>query len=394
MSGGAHDRFDSERIDTRRRSRVIARSSSVSRRSTRAMTIAGAFLRGGAIDRAARAGAPWPFLASARDGWGRESESESDDDDESDESDDVDARRSSSSLASSSEDVEDDGAVDGEDASSRARRRRYSAARLRALRDAPASRGAPVGTTEEELRAYPWRAIASTRERAFAMGVGTMEGARAEDEDEDEDEDARATDCSTRRSLWNDARAFDADVVDAARSLRSAETRGRGDASGGFTVTFRAGAVRDFVDAVARDAFGGLTSASDYSAVSREGRTAVMYGTSREVDDAREIEVAFIHPWDGDASRVAAWLANRAASDDAVVSPVGWARATASLGVSLFPDVVRAYEDAVRVRKAHAASVFMAVDVVASARGPAAMECYDVDARRGVEYFLNGVDAT
>ena len=359
------------------------------------MTIAGAFLRGGAIDRAARAGAPWPFLASARDGWGRESESESDDDDdESDESDDVDARRSSSSLASSSEDVEDDGAVDGEDASSRARRRRYSAARLRALRDAPASRGAPVGATEEELRAYPWRAIASTRERAFAMGVGTMEGARAEDEDEDEDEDARATDCSTRRSLWNDARAFDADVVDAARSLRSAETRGRGDASGGFTVTFRAGAVRDFVDAVARDAFGGLTSASDYSAVSREGRTAVMYGTSREVDDAREIEVAFIHPWDGDASRVAAWLANRAASDDAVVSPVGWARATASLGVSLFPDVVRAYEDAVRVRKAHAASVFMAVDVVASARGPAAMECYDVDARRGVEYFLNGVDAT
>ena len=117
-------------------------------------------------------------------------------------------------------------------------------------------------------------------------------------------------------------------------------------------MTFRAGAVRDFVDAVARDAFGGLTSASDYSAVSREGRTAVMYGTSREVDDAREIEVAFIHPWDGDASRVAAWLANRAAS------------------------------------------VFMAVDVVASARGPAAMECYDVDARRGVEYFLNGVDAT
>ena len=393
MSGGAHDRFDSERIDTRRRSRVIARSSSVSRRSTRAMTIAGAFLRGGAIDRAARAGAPWPFLASARDGWGRESESDDDDDDDDSDSDDDDARRiSSSSLASSSEDVEDDGAVDGEDASSRARRRRYSAARLRALRDAPASRGAPVGTTEEELRAYPWRAIASTRERAFATGVGTMEDARAEDEDEDED--ARATDCSTRRSLWNDARAFDADVVDAARSLRSAETRGRGDASGGFTVTFRAGAVRDFVDAVARDAFGGLTSASDYSAVSREGRTAVMYGTSREVDDAREIEVAFIHPWDGDASRVAAWLANRAASDDAVVSPVGWARATASLGVSLFPDVVRAYEDAVRVRKAHAASVFMAVDVVASARGPAAMECYDVDARRGVEYFLNGVDAT
>ena len=61
---------------------------------------------------------------------------------------------------------------------------------------------------------------------------------------------------------------------------------------------------------------------------------------------------------------------------------------------SLFPDVVQAYEDAVRVRKAHAASVFMAVDVVASARGPAAMECYDIDARRGVEYFLNGVDAT
>ena len=393
MSGGAHDRFDAARVDTVRRSRVIARSSSVSRRSTRAMTIAGAFLRGGAIDRAARAGAPWPFLASARDGWGRESESDDDDDDDDSDSDDDDARRiSSSSLASSSEDVEDDGAVDGEDASSRVRRRRYSAARLRALRDAPASRGAPVGTTEEELRAYPWRAIASTRERAFATGVGTMEDARAEDEDEDED--ARATDCSTRRSLWNDARAFDADVVDVARSLRGAETRGRGDASGGFTVTFRAGAVRDFVDAVARDAFGGLTSASDYSAVSREGRTAVMYGTSREVDDAREIEVAFIHPWDGDASRVAAWLANRAASDDAVVSPVGWARATASLGVSLFPDVVRAYEDAVRVRKAHAASVFMAVDVVASARGPAAMECYDVDARRGVEYFLNGVDAT
>ena len=393
MSGGAHDRFDAARVDTVRRSRVIARSSSVSRRSTRAMTIAGAFLRGGAIDRAARAGAPWPFLASARDGWGRESESDDDDDDDDSDSDDDDARRiSSSSLASSSEDVEDDGAVDGEDASSRARRRRYSAARLRALRDAPASRGAPVGTTEEELRAYPWRAIASTRERAFATGVGTMEDARAEDEDEDED--ARATDCSTRRSLWNDARAFDADVVDVARSLRGAETRGRGDASGGFTVTFRAGAVRDFVDAVARDAFGGLTSASDYSAVSREGRTAVMYGTSLEVDDAREIEVAFIHPWDGDASRVAAWLANRAASDDAVVSPVGWARATASLGVSLFPDVVRAYEDAVRVRKAHAASVFMAVDVVASARGPAAMECYDVDARRGVEYFLNGVDAT
>ena len=367
--------------------RVIARSSSVSRRSTRAMTVAGAFLRGGAIDRAARAGAPWPFLASARDGWGRESESDDDDDDDDD---DVDSRRSSSSLASSSEDVEDDGEVDGEDARARARLRWYSAARLSALRDAPASRGAPVGTTEEELRAYPWRAIASTRERAFATRVGTMEDARAEDEDED----ARATDCSTRRSLWNDARAFDADVVDAARSLRSAETRGRGDASGGFTVTFRAGAVRDFVDAVARDAFGGLTSASDYSAVSREGRTAVMYGTSREVDDAREIEVAFIHPWDGDASRVAAWLANRAGSDDAVVSPVGWARATASLGVSLFLDVVQAYEDAVRVRKAHAASVFMAVDVVASARGPAAMECYDVDARRGVEYFLNGVDAT
>ena len=214
MSGGAHDRFEAARVDTVRRSRVIASSSSVSRRSTRAMTIAGAFLRGGAIDRAARAGAPWPFLASARDGWGRESESESDADadadDESDESDDVDARRSSSSLASSSEDVEDDGAVDGEDASSRARRRRYSAARLRALRDAPASRGAPVGTTEEELRAYPWRAIASTRERAFATGVGTMEDARAEDEDEDEDEDEEVrrilededdTDEETRRIL-------------------------------------------------------------------------------------------------------------------------------------------------------------------------------------------------
>ena len=286
---------------------------------------------------AARAGAPWPFLASARDGWGRESESESDADadadDESDESDDVDARRSSSSLASSSEDVEDDGAVDGEDASSRARRRRYSrdSGRFETRRRREGARGDDRGGIT---------GVSVARDRVYARagvrdGRGDDGGPRAEDEDEDEDEDARATDCSTRRSLWNDARAFDADVVDAARSLRSAETRGRGDASGGFTVTFRAGAVRDFVDAVARDAFGGLTSASDYSAVSREGRTAVMYGTSREVDDAREIEVAFIHPWDGDASRVAAWLANRAASDRGGVARGMGARDGESRGESV-----------------------------------------------------------
>ena len=118
-----------------------------------------------------------------------------------------------------------------------------------------------------------------------------------------------------------------------------------------------------------------------------------MYGTSREVDDAREIEVAFIHPWT--ETRVASRRGWRTARRATTRWCRPWdGRATASLGVSLFPDVVRAYKDAVRVRKAHAASVFMAVDVVASARGPAAMECYDVDARRGVEYFLNGVDAT
>ena len=99
----------------------------------------------------------------------------------------------------------------------------------------------------------------------------------------------------------------------------------------GVTVTFRAGAVRDFVAAVARGAFGGLTSASDYSAVARgDGGDVDVAG----VDDAREIEVAFMHPWDGDARRVAAWLANRAAAAGGVAR--GWARAAASLGVSLF----------------------------------------------------------
>lgn len=361
------------------------------------MTTAYAFLRGGAIDRAARAGAPWPFLASARDSWGRESDDDVnvEDEDARDVEDeharDDDDPRASASTSSASVATVEEVEGDGEDA---AAPRRYDSARLLALRDAPASRGAPVGTTEEELKAYPWRAIASARERAFATRAETTEDDALDDELDDE-----LADSLTRRSLWDDAGAFDADVVDAARSLRRAETRrGREDAregvSASFTVTFRAGAVRDFVDAVARDAFGGLTAGSDFSARSREGRAAVLYGTSRDVDGSREIEVAFIHPWDGDAGRVAAWLANHAASADSVVSPVGWARATASLGVSLFPDVVRAHEDAVTVRKATAASVFMAVDVVASARGPLAMECYDLDARRGVEYFLHGVDAT
>ena len=194
---------------------------------------------------------------------------------------------------------------------------------------------------------------------------------RSEDEDEDADEDEPGD------GLFDETIALErrARVRRGRRRCRAIVTQ-RGDAGTwgrerGFTVAHARARFEISSTPSLRDAFGGLTSASDYSAVSREGRTAVMYGTSREVDDAREIEVAFIHPWDGDASRVAAWLANRAASDDAVVSPVGWARATASLGVSLFPDVVRAYKDAVRVRKAHAASVFMAVDVVASARGPA-----------------------
>jgi hypothetical protein len=392
---------DATFIGTRRRADKTPTNARGGRRRevTRGMSTSYAFLRGGAIDRAARAGAPWPFLASARDSWGRESDDADDVEDEDardveDECARDDDPRASASTSSASvatvEDVEGDGEDD-------AAPRRYDSARLLALRDAPASRGAPVGTTEEELKAYPWRAIASARERAFATRTETTEDDALDDALDDDALDALA-DSSTRRSLWDDARAFDADIVDAARSLRRAETRrGRGDAregvSASFTVTFRAGAVRDFVDAVARDAFGGLTSGSDFSALSREGRAAVLYGTSRDVDGSREIEVAFIHPWDGDASRVAAWLANHAASADSVVSPMGWARATASLGVSLFPDVVRAHENAVTVRKATAASVFMAVDVVASARGPVAMECYDLDARRGVEYFLHGVDA-
>jgi hypothetical protein len=124
-----------------------------------------------------------------------------------------------------------------------------------------------------------------------------------------------------------------------------------------------------------------------------------LYGTRRLANDgAYEVNVAFVHPWDGELEHVVSWLAKTAGDSETVVSPVGWLRANASLGASLSSNVKRAYDDVGITANgakadATAARLFVALDVSTSACGPLVMECYDLESSAGVEYFLGGVDA-
>ena len=170
--------------------------------------------------------------------------------------------------------------------------------------------------------------------------------------------------------------------------------------SAGYRVTFRDGAVRAFARKATRERFGDLSAADlDLRGTSREGETAVLYGTRRLAEDgACDVSVAFVHPWDGELEHVVSWLSKPAADSETVVSPVGWLRANASLGASLPANAKRAYDDIAARRgdaqaNASAARLFVALDVSTSACGPLVMECYDLESRAGVEYFLGGVDA-
>jgi len=353
-------------------------------RGARASTRARAFLRGGAFERARTARA-WPFLGlfAARD---------DDDDDARDDARDDDAR--------------DDGG-DARDVETAPRassdgRVAYDRATLLRLRDAAASSGTPPGATEEAMRAYPWRARAegergATEDARDARGdaVTAARTARVVLETEAV---ARA------RSAWRERETFDADAARAAVTLREAlarESSGEiGAVSAGYRVTFRDGAVRAFARKATRERFGDLSAADlDLRGTSREGETAVLYGTRRLAEDgACDVSVAFVHPWDGELEHVVSWLSKPAADSETVVSPVGWLRANASLGASLPANAKRAYDNIAAGRgdaqaNASAARLFVALDVSTSACGPLVMECYDLESRAGVEYFLGGVDA-
>ena len=350
-----------------RRARGARRARAMTRESpATASTSARAFLRGGAFERAV-ATRSWPFLGlfAARD------------------DDDV-AKVETVARAS----------LDGRVA--------YDKAALLRLRDAAASSGTPPGATEEDMRAYPWRA---------RVDVG--QGASEVENDAEEDAVTAAatarvvmeTEAVARaRSAWRERETFEADAEQAAVALRrvlARESEGDGDAvSEGYRVTFRDGAVRAFVRKLTRERFGDLSAADlDLRETSREGETAVLYGTRRLAEDgAYEVSVAFVHPWDGELEHVVSWLSKPADDSETVVSPVGWLRANASLGASLPPNAKRAYDDIATGRgDAHvnvsAARLFVALDVSTSACGPLVMECYDLESRAGVEYFLGGADA-
>ena len=343
-----------------------------------------AFVKRGVIARALERGIPYPYLAVDRS-WTTDARAARERSVERVVEVERPSSSSSSSSSSSGSVVESDAVV------------RYDRSTLLELRASALAKGAPVGTSEEERAAYPWRATeASARDgSSVSTTVRTVVGVDAETDDVrvDADDYAIPDDDDAMRSMFQDGEAY----VHAARFMRAADARASSmtSTSGSVRVTFRDGAMRTFVRKTMRERFGGHVN-RDHRETTRAQVTGILYGTTRFVDGTREISVAFAHPWDGDILNVVSWLASQtSAAETTVVSPVGWLRANASLGASLPSEVTSAYENALALKSSTSASavrLFVSLDVLTSACGPLVMECYDLKTKEEVEFSLNGDD--
>ena len=354
--------------------------------------------RGYAFARRARAREPRarelefdrPSKDDRRDAYDEGSDDDEDDDEDDGEDDDEDDDDAAMG--------EVDRRASGDDARALERERERSSASANALEREPNGRGdkrytrefllrfrstcvdTPQGVEDARLGAYPWRARTS---------------ARMTDDREDDDACGDVSIDVRERTLWRanaelggeceqtfaSDRAAARVVVE--RESKRAETR----ASATIVVEFRPGAVRAFVREVVK------THYASFARDARRGANAIgiVYGTSRASASGRSrVDAAFVHPWDGDVAHVLSWLATPRETE--LIAPVGWVCANAALGVGLAPGMKRAY-DAAAPGETSAARVFANVDVVTSASGAIAMECYDMHTGETLGFVLSGEDA-
>ena len=270
---------------------------------------------------------------------------------------------------------------------------RYDRATLLALGAREASLGVPEGASEAERRTYPWRSVANA-EAVSATDADAGGGGEVVADAGAGEVDSDAWERETASTLGWRAEEF-VRAASALHALEAREKRQLLSVGRAMRATFRDGAVRAFVRRTLRERFGGpLSARADRSEVAREPVTGILYGTSRLVGGMREINVAFVQPWDGELANVVSWLASQStASETSLVSPVGWVRANANLGVSLPRDAISAYESAASPSSDGAARFFMSLDVFTSAGGPLVMECFDLGLNERVEFILGGEDA-
>ena len=290
-------------------------------------------------------------------------------------------REDASDVNGASTSARDDDDDDDDDGT-----RRYSKAFMLSLRDACVE--CPVDVREALEGAYPWRAR-DVEVRAVAPPAPPP---RAEDcvmIDGDVDLDARSLWCATTNEGGDGEAMFVKDMASAAETMRRMTSSSETPASSSMVVHFRAGAVRDFTKEIARTHFCGFVP----NARRGEAALGILYGTRRRAANAKSthIDVAFIHPWDGDVAHVLSWLGSQ--SDAELISPVGWVRANANVGLALPLKTRRAYAKSTLADAESAARLFMTLDVVTSTYGALEMECYDLHTGDALEYFLAGADA-
>ena len=253
----------------------------------------------------------------------------------------------------------------------------------------------PMDAREALEGAYPWRARDASV-RAVASPAPPTSPPRAEDYvmiDGDVDLDTRSLWCAVANDGGDGESMFEKDLASAAETMRrmtsSSETTTTSmPTSSSMLVRFRGGAVRDFTQEIAHTHF------NDFAPGTRRGEAAlgILYGTRRRAANAKsmEVDVAFIHPWDGDLAHVLSWLGSQ--SNAELISPVGWVRANANAGLAIPLKTRRAYAESTLADSQSAARLFMTLDVVTSTYGALEMECYDLHNGKALEYFLSGDD--
>jgi len=284
-------------------------------------------------------------------------------------------------VPTSARDDDDNGDDDDDD-----RTRRYSKVFMLSLRDACVE--CPVDVREALEGAYPWRA----RDVAVRAVAPPAAPPCVEDcvmIDGDVDLDARSLWCAMTNEGGDGEAMFVKDMASAAETMRRMTSSSETPTSSSMVVHFRAGAVRDFTKEIARTHFCGFVP----NARRGEAALGILYGTRRLAGNAKStrIDVAFIHPWDGDVAHVLSWLGSQ--SDAELISPVGWVRANANVGLALPLKTRRAYAESTLADEESAARLFMTLDVVTSTYGALEMECYDLHTGDALEYFLAGADA-
>jgi hypothetical protein len=294
------------------------------------------------------------------------------------EREDASADEGASTSARDDDDEYDDGTL------------RYSKAFMLSLRDACVE--CPVDVREASEGAYPWRARDVAVRAVAPPAPPPMSPPRVEDcvmIDGDVDLDDRSLWCAMTNEGGDGEAMFVKDMASAAETMRRMTSSSETPASSSMVVHFRAGAVRDFTKEIARTHFCGFVP----NARRGEAALGILYGTRRRAANAKStrIDVAFIHPWDGDVAHVLSWLGSQ--SDAELISPVGWVRANANVGLALPVKTRRAYAESTLADAESAARLFMTLDVVTSTYGALEMECYDLHTGDALEYFLAGADA-